>query len=616
MSVQQRMHRPGRTSSDHGENHRLTAATGLSALGLDALASVAYGPEAIVLALAAAGAAGIGFTLPVTLAIVALLLVLVACYRQVITAYPDGGGAYSVSTRNLGRSAGLVAAASLVVDYVLNAAVATAAGIAALTSAFPGLLPWTVELCLLALGLITAVNLRGMVAGAKAFAGPALLFIALVSVIIVVGLVRGAPLNPLPTPTHTEVTTSVGILLILAAFANGCSALTGIEAIANATPSFRKPRAQRARRAELSLGLVLGTLLVTLSVLIERFHLAPVDGRTVLSLLAEGAVGQGAVYFLVQLSTVVLLVLSANTSYAGLPGLLARLAGDGALPHVLGLRGDRQVYRWGIVLLSVVTAALLVGSRGQVSLLVPLFAVGVFVGFTLSQVGMVVHWTREQGNQWRARRALNGLGALLTFVATAVLVVEKFSEGAWLIVVAIPVLVAVFTSVRRSYDRIGAALGVDETPVHPHRCLDTVVVVPVVAINRLTADTLTAALSMSSQVYAVHVVFADDPDEGRRLRDQWIAWRPNVPLVLLESAHRSLGPELVRYVRQVNAERVLVLVGEVAPEHWWQQVLFNRRGASVARALERGTTSTVCRFGFRLHLDDARNAEREATLRA
>ncbi|MFC4943089.1 APC family permease [Pseudonocardia sp. GCM10023141] len=593
------------------DKHRLTAGTGLAALGLDALASCAYGPESIVLALAVAGTAGIGFTLPVTLVIVALLAVLVICYRQVIATYPDGGGAYTVARDNLGRGYGLVAAASLVVDYVLNVAVSVAAGVAALTSAFPALLPWTVELCLAVLVAVTAVNLRGVVAGGKLFALPALAFVGSLVVLIVVGIARGGPLAPLPTPDVVITPQTVGVLLILAAFANGCSALTGVEAIANATPSFRSPRRVRARRAEAGLGIVLGALLIGLAVLIGLFGAGPVNGRTLLSLLAEGAVGTGPFYLVVQLATVVLLGLAANTSYGGLPVLAARLAADGALPHVFGLRGDRQVYRASIVVLSVLSAVLLLVAAGQVAVLVPLFAIGVFVGFALCQAGMLRHWWVARGPRWRPRAALNLLGAALTSAAAVVLVAEKFTEGAWVIAVIIPVLVALFVGVRRAYTRIGAVLEVDTSPRRP-RPAASVVVVPVVGITRLTEESLSAALSMGDRVVALHVVLGDEPDDRgatTALQQRWQQWRPDVVLVMLAAIDedgapsRILGPAISRYLRRLaepGTERVVLLIGEVAPDHWWQRVLFNRRGAIVARYAGRHTDAVICRLRFRM----------------
>jgi amino acid transporter len=581
------------------QRHRLTALTGMAGLGLDAIASVAYGPETIVLVLAAAGSAGIGWTLPVTLGIVVLLVVLIACYRQIIQAFPDGGGAYTVASTYLGRRAGLVAAASLVVDYVLNVAVSVAAGVAALTSAFPDLLPWTTELCLLVLVLVTAVNLRGVVVGARAFAAPAAIFVGSVLVVIVVGLVRGTPLHALPATTQSTTVGWVGILLVLSAFGNGCSALTGVEAIANATPSFRSPRRQRARCAEAGLGLVLGVLLLGLAALIQRFDLRPVDGRTILSLVTEGALGDGFGFVVVQLSTVVLLTLAANTSFGGLPVLTAKLARDDYLPHVFGLRADRLVHRHGVFVLATLAGVLLLFTGGQTNVLVPLFAIGVFVGFALAQIGMVRHWLAKRGQGWVGRTALNGFGAVLTIAALIDVTASKILAGAWLIVLAIPIFVLLFSVVQRAYERIGKVIGIGTLPVRPRRT-SSVVVVPVVAITQLTAESLSTALSMGDRVVAVHVTFDDELDRVRQFQRDWQEWRPEVPLVLLDSAHRVLGPPIARYVKSLDDDRVVVLIGEIEPASVWERMLRNRRGAVVARCVGRNTDAVVCRLRFRL----------------
>ena len=588
-----------RTTDD--QRHRLTAITGMAGLGLDAIASVAYGPEAIVIVLAAAGSAGLGWTLPVTLAIVVLLGVLIACYRQVIQTFPDGGGAYTVASTYLGKKAGLVAGASLVVDYVLNVAVSVAAGVAALTSAFPALLPWTTELCVLVLLVVTGVNLRGIVAGAKAFALPAAVFVGSVLVVIVVGLFRPEVHTAASQPTTVG---GVGVLLVLSAFGNGCSALTGVEAIANATPSFRTPRRKRARQAEAGLGLVLCVLLIGLAILIQRFNVHPVDGRTILSLVTEGSIGNGWLYVVIQLSTVLLLALAANTSFGGLPVLAAKLARDDYLPHVFGLKADRLVHRYGVLVLAVLSGVLLVVTGGQVDVLVPLFAIGVFVGFALAQIGMVRHWRTERGRGWFGKAALNGFGAVLTIAALIDVTASKFLEGAWLIVLVIPIFVLLFSIVKRAYDKIGGQIGVGTLPARPKRA-GSVVVVPVVAITQLTAECLSTALSMGDRVVAVHVTFDDETDHARQFQLDWQEWRPEVPLVLLDSAHRVLGPPVARYVKSLTDDRVVVLIGEIEPAALWERILRNRRGAVVARYVGRNTRAVVCRLRFRLGFSSA-----------
>ncbi|MET8035333.1 APC family permease [Streptomyces sp. NPDC005345] len=592
---------------DTGERHRLTAVTGLAALSLDAMASVAYGPEAIVLVLAGAGAHGLGFTLPVTLAIAGLLAVLVASYRQVIAAFPDGGGSYAVARTHLGVRTSLVAAASLVLDYVLNVAVAVTAGVAALTSAFPGLYDDRVWICLAVLALVTGVNLRGIVESARLFIVPTAVFVGSVFVLIAVGLFRAAPVSTAAAHGHASVladnATAVGALLLLKAFASGCSALTGVEALANTVPSFRVPRAKRAQRAEVALGAVLGAMLIGLSVLISRFHLQPVEGVTVLAQLADASLGHNLAFYVVQFATMILLALSANTSFGGLPVLLKLLARDNHLPHVFALKADRQVHRHGVLTLAAVSAALLVFSGGDTNTLVPLFAIGVFIGFTIAQVGMVRHWLLERGRGRRGKAVLNGFGAVLTGVSAVVVTATKFADGAWLIVIALPLLVAAFEAVHRAYARIGERLGLGRVPERPHR-ERSVVVVPVSHLSRLTCEALNAAGSLGDEVRAVTVCHTDPEDRAQAavLEEAWERWNPGVPLVRVVSEHRALGRPIASYVRGIAAPgtRVTVLIPEVEPDRMWQRLLQNQRGAVVAHAVRRDTDAVICRLRFRL----------------
>jgi amino acid transporter len=587
------------------EQHRLTAVEGLAALSLDALSSVAYGPEAILIVLVAAGTAGLHYTLLVTGAIIVLLTALVVSYRQVIEAFPDGGGAYAVSKAHLGTQASLVAAASLIVDYVLNAAVGVSAGVAALTSAFPALFGATVWLCLAALAIITGLNLWGVVESAKVFIVPTMAFIVAIAAVIIGGLFRAHPAVALSHHLGAA-SESVGILLVLKAFASGCSALTGVEAIANAVPEFRKPRARRAQHTEVGLGTLLGAMLIGLGVLIRKFSVVPHSGITVLAQLTEAALGRNVVFYAIQLITLVLLALAANTSFGGLPVLASLLARDNFLPHTFGLRADRQVHRYGIVVLAILAAALLVASNGDTQALIPLFAVGVFVGFTLSQVGMVRHWSGQRSRGWLMRAVINGVGAVLTAATTIIELVSKFTEGAWLIVAIIPGLVFLFSRVQRTYARIGALLELGETPDAPSKKKSRVVV-PVASLSRLTAAGISTALSLSDDVVAVTVCFTDAEDEAADVsfRDRWEAWHPNVPLITLTSVHRAISPPIVKYLCKLEAEdqhdQLVVLIPEVQPKRFWYYLLFNQRGVILDRAIRRGTANVVlCRLRYRL----------------
>jgi amino acid transporter len=586
------------------ERHRLTALEGLAALSLDALSSVAYGPEAILIVLVAAGVAGLRYQLPITVAIVVLLAVLVISYRQVIEAFPGGGGAYAVAKRHLGTRASLVAAASLFVDYILNAAVGVSAGIEAITSAFPVLYGARVWLCLVALALLTAANLWGVADSARLFIAPTVAFIVSMAAVIVIGLIRSHPVVP-PVHNLPSVAETVGILLILKAFASGCSALTGVEAIANAVPEFRQPRVRRAQHTEMWLGIILGAMLLGLAVLIRKFDVTPSSHITVLAQLVRAGVGQGVVFYVIQLITMVLLVLAANTSFAGLPVLASLVAKDNYLPHLFALKGERQVHRYGVLFLAVAAAALLAAVRGDTQALVPLFAIGVFVGFTLSQTGMVRHWYSGRQDGWTYRAAINGFGAVLTFLAIIIELISKFTQGAWLVVLVIPTLVVLFVRVHRAYDQMGALLELGHMPPPPHP-EEALVIVPVAGLSRLTEEAISAAMSLGEEVVAIYVRF-DDPEgteAGGDFSQKWEQWGPDVPLITLHSHHRSLGPPVVEYLRTLEDEdssrRLVVLIAEMEPTRPWEWLLHNQRGVVLDRAIRRGTSNVVvCRLGFR-----------------
>jgi amino acid transporter len=590
---------------DAEEKSRLTALEGLAALSLDALSSVAYGPQAIIIVLATAGVAALHYTLPVTVAIVVLLTVLVISYRQVIEAFPSGGGAYAVAKAHLGVKPSLLAAASLVVDYILNAAVGVSAGVEALTSAFHPLYQYRTWLCLGVLAVITAANLWGVAESARLFIVPTLLFIAGIFAVIIGGLVRAHPLVP-PGGSAASVAQTVGVLLLLRAFASGCSALTGVEAIANAVPAFRKPRVRRAQHTEVGLGVILGLMLIGIAVVADKFHALPSPEVTTLAQLTQGALGHNFVFYAIQLITTVLLALAANTSFGGLPVLASLLATDNFLPHLFFLRAARQVHRYGVVVLALAAGILLVVAKGDTQALVPLFAIGVFVGFTLSQAGMVRHWRENQVPGWRTRAVINGVGAVFTLAALAIELISKFTEGAWLIVIVVPLLVAMFSRVHTLYNRIGRllALGQPQPPPERHNSL---VIVPVGGMSRLTAAAISTALSLGDEVLAVTVCYAD-PDSAQRdahFREQWEEWHPSVPLLSLHTERRALGPPVVGFLRELERaasyDQLVVLIPEVQPTKPWHRVLHNQRGFVLEQAIQRGTRNVViCRLRYQL----------------
>jgi amino acid transporter len=594
--------RPLRTSEASKE--RITPVEGLSALSLDALTSVAYGPEAIIVVLAIAGGGALHIVLPITVAIVVLLAILVFSYRQVIDAYPGGGGAYAVSRANLGPRASLVAGASLIVDYTLTVAVSIAAGVGALTSAFPSLTSATVPLCLGFLALITLMNLRGLGEAARAFLLPTMLFIFGLLAIIAVGLIHPLALH-VPQPGHSLLSThglqAVSLLLILKAFSSGCSALTGVEAIANGVPLFKEPRVVRAKRTELMLGVILGLMLLGLAVLARRWHIGPRSNQTVLSQIMGEAVGRHWAYYIVSLTITIVLALAANTSFGGLPILASLLARDNYLPHLFSLRGDRQVFANGIWVLAALSAGLLIAVGGNTNEMIPLFAIGVFTGFTLSQAGLVVHWWRTRPPRWTHRAAINGFGSVVTALATIIFLVSKFAEGAWVVVVAVPTFVFLFTRIHAYYKRAGVELGVGIVPERPIG-KRTLVIVPVIGVSRLTCHAIGEALSLGQEVVAVSVVI-DQGDEGQNatqtLEQEWAQWDPGVALRILHTEYSSVVEPIVAFIdeaRADNDQQIVVLI----PDRFRYRILHNQIDHVLSAALRTRTDVVVARVAMPL----------------
>jgi amino acid transporter len=620
-----RTHRPGLGSSTwrvligrplrarETSTQRISPLEGLSALSLDALTSVAYGPEAIIVVLAVAGAGALHLVLPITIAIVVLLAILVFSYRQVITAYPMGGGAYAVSRANLGTAVSLVAAASLIVDYTLTVAVSIAAGVGAFTSAFPSLSSATVPLCLGILAVVTILNLRGLGETARAFLLPTLVFIVGLLAIIAIGLIHpiGSSSPTIGTslvPTHDLH--AVTVLLVLKAFSAGCSALTGVEAIANGVPLFKEPREIRARRTELLLGLILGLMLLGLAILAKRWHIGPRSGQTVLSQIMAQAVGRHWAYYIISLTITLVLALAANTSFGGLPVLASLVARDNYLPHLFSQRGDRQVFANGIWVLAGLSGLLLVAVRGNTNAMIPLFAIGVFIGFTLAQTGMVVHWYRSRPPGWRRRAMVNGTGALVTATATLVFLVSKFLEGAWVVVLAIPAFVFLFTRIHRYYDQLGVDLAIDHVPVKPEASR-TLVVVPITSVSKLSLHAISEALSLGDEVVAVSVVLeqGEESDEHERnLVRQWSEWDPGVPLTVLRSEYSSIVEPICGFIdelRDRTTDQIVVLIPVVIPEKLRYRFLHNQIDLALSASLRSRTDIVVARVSMPLAVLEA-----------
>jgi amino acid transporter len=562
------------------QTERLGAFAALGILSPDALSSVAYGTQEILTVLVTISLSALWFSLPISLAIVVMLTVLVISYRQVIEAYPDGGGAYVVGRDNLGTLPSLVAGASLLVDYTLTVAVSVTAGVDAMVSAFPGLLPYRVALDILLIAVIAIVNLRGVRESALAFIGPVYLFVVLVLIMVGLGLWHGglAALGARHVLTAPALR-GVSLFLLLRAFSSGSSALTGVEAISNGVPIFRAS-VRGAKRAMAALGLLLGAMFLGTSVLAYAFGAVPRPDSTVLSQVAQHVFGRTPVFYLFAFSTTAILALAANTSFAGFPQLAYVMARDKFMPHLFQTRGDRLVFTNGILFVGVLAAILVVVFGGSTDRLIPLYAIGVYAGFTISQFGLVVR-RRRTGSSARGqlRSAFNLFGALLTAVVVVVFAVTKFTEGAWIVLIIIPLLVLFFRKVHSHYEAIAEELRLPSPDFKPQP-LENVVIVPVASITRVVAHTIGYAKSISDTVIALHVSF--DKADSEKMERRWAEWNPGVRLVTIESQYRSVVGPVVRYIDLLKSQHpgaaITVLVPEFVVGRWWQGFLHNQVG--------------------------------------
>jgi amino acid transporter len=573
-------------------------------MSLDALSSVAYGPEAIVLGLVTAGAAAVSWTVPISIAIALLLLVLVISYRQVIAVHPDGGGSYAVAKKDLGRWPALLAAASLVVDYVLTVAVSLSAGADSLASVFPPLAHHTLALCIAGLAVLAVINLVGIAESAKVLMGPTLLFIAGIFAIVIFGFFEDHPVAVIGDdlgPIHA--TEALGVVVILKAFSAGCSSLTGVEAIANAVPAFRSPAVKRAQRCEIALGVLLGAMLLGLALQIRLHQVVPRGNVTILAQLSAGAFGTGWPFYVINLSVTLVLAFAANTSFGGLPVLLQLLARDHRLPHMFALRAEKPVFRYGVTMLALLAAAVLLIVNADTQRLLPVFAIGVFIGFTISQTGLVLHWRRERGPRWVGYALLNGFGAVLTAVAGIVLFASKFTEGAWLLLILVPSLILLFDRIERYYQYAAVQLGLGKVPAKPVRGVDTqsMIVVPIVAVSCVAERAVQAALRMGGEIVPITVEV--DPDSTQRVVKQWQDWDPGLELTVLPSPHRSLVTPTINFVRSEidKGRHVTVLLAQVSPKHWRHRLLYNQRGPLLEAALRTRTDAIIASLA--IHID-------------
>jgi amino acid transporter len=569
---------------------------GIPVFGLDALSSAAYGPEAALTLLIPLGLVGIAHIVPISVAIIGLLAIVYFSYCQTIDAYPHGGGSYTVASENLGANAGLLAAAALMIDYILNAAVGISAGVGALVSAFPQLQPHTLALCLVILLILTLVNMRGVKDTGSAFLFPTYLFVGSLLMVIAVGAVRtiaahGHPL-PIIAPPRLPISGSTLTLWVLAkVFASGCTAMTGVEAVSNGVMAFREPTQKNARRTLTIIILLLMIFLAGIAMLCRAYSIGATDPgaagyQSILSQLTAAVMGRGTFYYVTIASILAVLALSANTSYADFPRLTRAIAQRDYLPHVFLIRGRRLLYSHGIYALVGFTGLLLIVFGGVTDRLIPLFAIGAFLAFTLSQAGMVMHWRREGGSGAGRRMVINGIGAVATGATLLVVLVAKFTAGAWITAILVPALMIAMTAVKSHYDSVARELAVDR-PMRVENLNEPLIIIPLDRWSRLSEKALRFAMKLSDEVQAVHV----DAEEGyEEVREMWQrnvaspfqdAGKVAPELVLIESPYRFVLMPLVDYILKVEREcphrQVAVLVPELVVKHWWQTPLHNQR---------------------------------------
>ena len=610
-------------TSAHAEE-RLSNSEALAILSSDALSSVAYATQEIVLVLGAAGAAGLVYTLPITGLIIGLMLVVAISYRQTIKAYPQGGGSYRVSHENLGPITGLVAGAALSIDYVLTVAVSTAAGIAALTSYFPDLEHHRIVLCLLALALLMVANLRGVRSSAQLLSLPTYGFMVVVFMLLIGGAFKAShgslpslgevQQNLLLAEDHhrslSQLNSALTPVLLMRAFSSGCAALTGIEAISDSVMAFRPTEWRNARRVLTVMVAVLAIMFGGISVLAHQVGVVYQEhGPTLLYQLGQAVFGNGVLLLVLQLTTLLILLLAANTAYADFPRLANFLAQDGYLPRQLTSLGDRLVFSNGILALSGFAALLLIVFNGSVSKLIPLYAVGVFLSFTLSQAGMVVHWWKQRSGGWLGKAAINGFGAVVTAVVTAVLLYSKFVQGAWLVVLAIPVLVSLYLTIKAHYKHVAnrLRLAADKKLALPPAPAQggAPVVVLVGQLHRGSFEAVRYARSIAQELVAVHVDLGLGKAEA--FKEQWQRQLPEIPLVVLESPYRSLIEPVSAFVREFEIEHkkdrdhfCTVVLPVFVTRHRWENLLHNQSTIALRSALRAQGTRVVTTVGFYL----------------
>ncbi len=612
--------RPLASAEEVGE--RLSKRLALPIFSSDAISSSAYATEEILRVLVLAGAGALLVSIEVAIAISILLAVVAISYRQVCNAFPGGGGAYAVARQELRPIVGLIAAAALLIDYVMTVAVSTSSAMDQLISILPGLDLVRLEVAVAVIALITIANLRGLRESGNIFAVPTYLFVGMALVIIASGLIHIATGTVTPLPPQPQAvamgTETLGIVLILRAFASGSVALTGVEAIANGVPAFKPPEAKNAGNTMLAMAVLLGVIFIGVTVIARAYDIVPSvplsGGPTVIALVAQTAFGSGtALFYVFQLATALILFLAANTSFNAFPRLAAILAEDGYFPRQFSFRGDRLAYSWGIVLLAAIAAGLYVAFQGNTTSLIPLYSVGVFVCFTLSQTGMVVHWFRGRDSGWRWRLMVNASGALMTFVVLGIVLVEKFEHGAWIVAILIPAIVGGMLFINRQYAASNTELAIGGDYIVPTPNRQERAIVPVPSLNRATVRALNVARSITDDVSAVFI--SEDQEQSGDMRARWDRQVPGVPLVIVESPYRALAGPLMAYLDVLDRAWppdkpepiTFVVIPEYVARHWWERILYNQSAQRLRSVLLGRPHTVVVDVPYRR--DDAPDAE-------
>jgi amino acid transporter len=580
----------GQPIPSHLAHHeRLSKVTGLAVLSSDALSSVAYATDFILATLVVAGLGAFVYAVPISFVIAALLAIVAFSYRQTIHAYPTGGGAYIVAKENIGDNAGLIAAASLLVDYTLTVAVSISAGVLAITSALPQLHAYRVELCLAFLAILTVGNLRGIRESGRIFAVPTYFFVFSVAVLLAAGIYRylAGQIVPVevalpPTEGHQPLT----VFLLLTAFANGCTAMTGVEAVSNGVPAFHPPESKNASATLIAMATLAIFMFVGITVLAHAYKVVPTAAESGISQLGRAIFGgPNILYYLLQAGTTLILVLAANTAYADFPRLASIVSRDRYLPRQFMNQGDRLAFSNGILVLSTFAAILIVAFRGDTQSLLPLYMIGVFVSFTLSQAGMVIHWRKTREAGWKTSAFINGFGALVTGIVLIIVAVTKTLEGAWIVLLLIPLIVMLFKATHRHYQHVASELTLKG--YQPQARLHNTVLIPIGGLQRAVVEALRYAETLSDDVRAIYVDVNSAQTE--QLRRDWAAWGGRVQLVVLPSPFRSLMEPLLEYIEQAADEKandyVTVILPEFVPARWWQHLLHNQTSLLIKGAL-------------------------------